>query len=89
MQHGDDEQNGASRRSFLLSTGGLFGTAWLGSQWPAITAAAHHAEDMATAKFFQDRSYEIVEAAGAKQIWRDAVEENMCAICSSAMGRVS
>jgi choline dehydrogenase-like flavoprotein len=31
---------------------------------------------MATAKFFQDRAYEIVEAAGAKKIWRDQVAEN-------------
>jgi len=35
-----------------------------------------HPDDMATAKFFQDRSYEIVEAAGAKKIWRDAISEN-------------
>jgi gluconate 2-dehydrogenase gamma chain len=44
-----DDQDGTSRRSFLLSTGGLLTTAWLGTQWAAITAAAHHAEDMAAA----------------------------------------
>ena len=44
---------------------------------PAIRVTyKDHPDDMATAKFFQDRSYEIVEAAGAKKIWRDAVEEN-------------
>jgi hypothetical protein len=45
MHHTEDPE-GASRRSFLLSTGGLFTTAWLGTQWAAITAAAHHAADM-------------------------------------------
>jgi choline dehydrogenase-like flavoprotein len=31
---------------------------------------------MATAKFFQDRSYEILAAAGAQKIWRDPLEES-------------
>src|ERR1700719_1554839 len=48
MQHTEDLE-GASRRSFLLSTGSLFTTAWLGTQWAAISAAAHHAADMAAA----------------------------------------
>ena len=48
MLHTEDP-DGASRRSFLLSTGGLFTAAWLGAQWPAITAAAHDAADMAAA----------------------------------------
>jgi choline dehydrogenase-like flavoprotein len=44
---------------------------------PAIRVTyKDHPDDMATAKFFQDRSFEIVEAAGAKKIWRDAVAEN-------------
>jgi choline dehydrogenase-like flavoprotein len=44
---------------------------------PAIRVTyTDHPDDMATAKFFQDRSFEIVEAAGAKKIWRDAVAEN-------------
>jgi choline dehydrogenase-like flavoprotein len=34
-----------------------------------------HPDDLATAKFLQDRSYEILEAAGAQKIWRDAIEE--------------
>jgi hypothetical protein len=42
-----DDPDGASRRSFLLSTSGLLTTAWLGTQWSAITAAAHDAADMA------------------------------------------
>jgi hypothetical protein len=47
--HHTEDPDGTSRRSFLLSTGGLFTTAWLGTQWAAITAAAHHAADMAAA----------------------------------------
>ena len=39
-----DDRDETSRRSFLLSTGGLLTTAWLGVQWPAIMAAAHDAE---------------------------------------------
>jgi len=41
-----EELEGTSRRSFLLSTGGLITAGWLGTQWAAITAAAHHAADM-------------------------------------------
>jgi choline dehydrogenase-like flavoprotein len=33
-----------------------------------------HADDLAMAKFLQDRAVEILEAAGAKEIWRDPVE---------------
>jgi hypothetical protein len=44
-----DNPAGTSRRSFLLSTGSLVSTAWLGTQWAAITAAAHDASDMAAA----------------------------------------
>ena len=47
--HPIDDPDEVSRRSFMLSTGGLFTMAWLGTQWAAITAAAHHAEDMAAA----------------------------------------
>jgi hypothetical protein len=44
----DRSQSGHSRRSFLLSSGlGLSG-AWIASQWPAIAAAAHHAQSMST-----------------------------------------
>ena len=33
-----------------------------------------HENDMALAKFMQDRAVEIIEAAGAKQVWRDPIE---------------
>lgn len=35
-----------SRRSFLLSSGGWLTGAWIAANWPAIAAAAHHAEDV-------------------------------------------
>jgi len=44
-----DDDRDESRRSFLLSTGSLLTTAWLGTHWAAISAAAHHADDMAAA----------------------------------------
>jgi hypothetical protein len=47
MNPADDHDN--SRRSFLLSSGGLLSSAWIAAQWPAITAAAHHADDMSAA----------------------------------------
>ena len=44
-----DEQDTPSRRSFLLSTGGWLTSAWLGTHWSSIAAAAHHAEELAAA----------------------------------------
>jgi Gluconate 2-dehydrogenase subunit 3 len=46
MDSSDSPPNSSSRRSFLLSSGGWLSGAWIASQWPAIAAAAHHAEDM-------------------------------------------
>jgi len=44
---------------------------------PAIRVTyKDHPDDLATAKFLQDRSYEIMEAAGAQKLWRERVEEN-------------
>jgi choline dehydrogenase-like flavoprotein len=31
-----------------------------------------HADDLATAAFLQERSYEIMQAAGAEKVWRTA-----------------
>ena len=39
-----DQHPGLSRRSFLLSSGELLSAAWVASHWPAIAAAAEHAE---------------------------------------------
>jgi gluconate 2-dehydrogenase subunit 3-like protein len=43
------DTNQSSRRSFLLSSGGWLSSAWVAAQWPAIAAAAHHAESMPAA----------------------------------------
>jgi hypothetical protein len=43
-----NSSNGAgdgSRRSFLLSSGGLLTSAWIAAHWSAIAAAAHHIDD--------------------------------------------
>jgi gluconate 2-dehydrogenase gamma chain len=45
MNSTDGDQSG-SRRSFLLSGGGLLTSVWLAAHWPAIAAAAHHAEEL-------------------------------------------
>lgn len=39
-------QDDSSRRSFLLSGGGLLTSMWVAAHWPAIAAAAQHAEHM-------------------------------------------
>jgi hypothetical protein len=41
-----DDQDDISRRGFLLSSGGMFTSLWVASQWPGIAAAAHHAEQL-------------------------------------------
>jgi hypothetical protein len=46
MDSSDRPQSGNSRRSFLLGGGAIFSGVWIASQWPAIAAAAHHAEKM-------------------------------------------
>ena len=46
MNSTDGASDGNSRRSFLLSSGGLFTGVWIAANWPAIAAAAHHAEQM-------------------------------------------
>ena len=47
MDSHDRPPNDNSRRSFLLSSGGWLTGAWIASQWPAIAAAAHHADECA------------------------------------------
>jgi hypothetical protein len=44
----DDSADGNSRRSFLLTSGGMFASLWFASQWPGVTAAAHHADQVVT-----------------------------------------
>ena len=39
-----DDPQGGTRRSFLLSSGGLLTGMWITAHWPAIAEAAHRAE---------------------------------------------
>jgi hypothetical protein len=48
MSASDSGREDISRRTFLLSSGGVFTSAWIAAQWPSIAAAAHHAEQVAT-----------------------------------------
>jgi gluconate 2-dehydrogenase gamma chain len=45
MSSSETDQDDISRRSFLLSGGGLLSSVWIAAHWPAIAAAAQHAED--------------------------------------------
>jgi Gluconate 2-dehydrogenase subunit 3 len=45
----DGAPSGNSRRSFLLASGAAFSGVWIAAQWPAIAAAAQHAENMPAA----------------------------------------
>ena len=55
-----------SRRSFLLSSGGLLTGVWMAAHWPAIAAAAHHAEDMSAAT--EPTRFEFLNAAEAADV---------------------
>jgi gluconate 2-dehydrogenase gamma chain len=60
-----------SRRSFLLSGGGVLTAAWVSANWPAIAAAAHHADESAASvdqafQFFDAAQAADVEAIGAQ-----------------------
>lgn len=63
-----------SRRSFLLSTGGVASAAWLTLNWPDIAAAAHHAAQAGTSgapaalKFLTPAEVTQVEALTAQII---------------------
>jgi gluconate 2-dehydrogenase gamma chain len=48
MNSGNDAGDG-SRRAFLLSSGGWLTSAWIATHWPAIAAAAHHADAVSSA----------------------------------------
>ena len=48
---------------------------------PAIRVTyKDHPDDLAFARFLQDRSVEIMEAAGAQKIWRASVQENTAGV---------
>jgi hypothetical protein len=65
MNTTDGDQCG-SRRSFLRSGGGLLTGVWLAANWPAIAAAAHHAEDLSGGG--APAGFEFLNAADAADV---------------------
>lgn len=62
----DCAPSGNLRRSFLRASGGWLSGVWIASQWPAIAAAAHHAENMPPA--VMPAHFAILTAAEAADI---------------------
>src|ERR1700720_105131 len=60
-----DVTDGNSRRSFLLSSGGLLSSVWIASHWPAIAAAAHHAD---SASVVPEPRFEFFDAAAGADV---------------------
>jgi len=63
---GDCERDDRSRRSFLLSGGGVLASSWIASQWPAIAAAHDHAEHAASIP--TPTNYEFLSASEAADV---------------------
>ena len=61
-----DDQDGNSRRSFLRSSGGLLTGVWIAAHWPAIAAAAHHADEASAAP--APVGFEFLNAADAADV---------------------
>jgi hypothetical protein len=55
-----------SRRAFLLSGGGFLTSVWIAAHWPAIAAAAHHADAVSAVP--APRGFEFLNAADAADI---------------------
>ena len=71
MNPTDGNQDGNSRRSFLFSSGGFLTSVWIAAHWPAIAAAAHHADAVSAAapaefEFFTTADAGDVEALCAQ-----------------------
>jgi len=71
MNATEDTQDEISRRSFLLSSSGLFSSMWVAAHWPGIAAAAHHADQVSDAapahfQFFSAAEGADVEAVSAQ-----------------------
>jgi gluconate 2-dehydrogenase gamma chain len=62
----DNDQGDPSRRSFLLSSGGLITGMWVMAQWPSIAAAAHHAEEVSAGS--EPAGFEFLDAAEAADV---------------------
>jgi gluconate 2-dehydrogenase gamma chain len=58
--------NNSSRRSFLLRSSGAIGAGWLALHWPALSAAAAHAHEVAAGR--TDHSLEVLTPAQARDV---------------------
>jgi gluconate 2-dehydrogenase gamma chain len=65
MNPTDGDREDSSRRSFLLSGGGWLSSVWIAAHWPAIAAAAHHAE---SASADSAPAFEFLDAADAADV---------------------
>ena len=61
-----DGEEDISRRSFLVSGGGLLSSVWIAAHWPNIAAAAHHADEMSAAP--APAGFEYLNAADAADV---------------------
>jgi hypothetical protein len=68
MNPSDDDKNNNSRRAFLQASGGWLGSTWIVAHWPAIAAAAHHAEQMPEAAAVQLQYLNAADAADVDAI---------------------
>jgi gluconate 2-dehydrogenase gamma chain len=68
MKPTDGDQDGHSRRSFLLSSGGLLSSVWIAAHWPAIAAAAHHAESVSAVAEPRIEFFDAADAADVEAI---------------------
>lgn len=66
MNSTDDAADGRSRRTFLRSSSGWLTGAWIAAHWPAIAAAAHHAEEISAAP--APAGFEFLNAADAADV---------------------
>jgi gluconate 2-dehydrogenase gamma chain len=68
MNPANGGQDDRSRRSFLLSGGGLLTGVWIAAHWPAIAAAAHHAEQMPAPDPAGFQFFSVTDAADVEAI---------------------
>jgi gluconate 2-dehydrogenase gamma chain len=59
-------ESNSSRRSFLMRSGGALGAGWLTLNWPALSAAAAHAHEVAAGQ--ADHALKVLTPAQARDV---------------------
>ena len=59
-------ESNSSRRSFLMRSGGALGAGWLTLNWPALSAAAAHAHEVAAGQ--ADHTLKVLTQAQARDV---------------------